>query len=222
MSDAPVSAVASQRIADTLAGRILRGELVPGQRIKQDELAAELDASRIPVREALRILELRGLVTVRANAGAWVTSMSRRDLELSYEIRERIEPLLLLDSLPSLTDEHLDDMRRTQDLIAANEDVETFLDLDRRFHWASYAGSGATQLSSMVSRLWDTTQPYRRAFVARAQAQDSWVISAEHELLLDALRRRDGDIAAHVLALHIRRTRVALLEHSDLGTSVAD
>ena len=216
MTDAPVSAVASQRIADVLADRILRGELVPGQRIKQDELAAELAASRIPVREALRILELRGLVTIRANAGAWVTSLSLRDLELSYEIRERIEPLLLLDSVAGLTDEHLDEMRRTQDLIADNEDVETFLALDRRFHWASYAGSSATQLSAMVSRLWDTTQPYRRAFVQHAQSQGSWVISAEHELLLDALRRRDGDVAAHVLALHIRRTRVALLEHPEL------
>lgn len=216
MTDAAVSTVASQRIADVLAARILRGELVPGQRIKQDELATELDASRIPVREALRILELRGLVTIRANAGAWVTSLSLRDLELSYEIRERIEPLLLLDSVAGLTDEHLDDMRRTQDLIAANEDVETFLDLDRRFHWASYAGSTAAQLSTMVSRLWDTTQPYRRVFVEHAQSQDSWVISAEHELLLDALRRRDGDVAAHVLALHIRRTRVALLEHPEL------
>jgi len=207
---------ASQRIADVLAGRILRGELAPGQRITQDELAAELSASRIPVREALRILHQRGLVTLRANAGAWVASMSRRDLELSYEIRERIEPLLLLDSLPGLTDAHLETMRAIQDEIGATDDVETFLDLDRRFHWTSYAGSSETQLSGIVARLWDTTQPYRRAFARLAGSQGSWVISAEHELLLEALRRRDGDVAAHVLSLHIRRTKVALLEHDEL------
>lgn len=207
---------ASQRIADVLAGRILRGELAPGQRITQDELAAELSASRIPVREALRILQQRGLVTLRANAGAWVASMSRRDLELSYEIRERIEPLLLLDSLPGLTDAHLEAMRATQDEIAATDNVETFLDLDRRFHWTSYAGSSETQLSAIIARLWDTTQPYRRAFARLAGSQGSWVISAEHELLLEALRRRDGDVAAHVLSLHIRRTKVALLEQEEL------
>ena len=84
--------VASQRVADTLAERILSGDLAPGARIKQDELADELQTSRIPVRDALRILEARGLVTMRANAGARVTSLTRRDLEISYEIRERLEP----------------------------------------------------------------------------------------------------------------------------------
>jgi DNA-binding GntR family transcriptional regulator len=212
--------VVSQRVADVVATRILAGELAPGQRIKQDELATELSASRIPVREALRILELRGLVTIRANAGAWVTSMSRHDLDLSYEIRERIEPLLLLDSLPFLTDEHLGEMRRLQDQIQDNQDVEAFLRLDREFHWTSYAGARSKPLATMVNRLWDSTQAYRRAFVRLSQSQGSWVISAEHELLLDALARREGDVAAHVLGLHIRRTRVALREHPEIVPSV--
>lgn len=208
--------VASQRIADILADRILAGRLAPGARIKQDELAEELGASRIPVREALRILESRGLVTLRANSGAWVASMTRRDLEMSYEIRERIEPLLLADSIPHLTDEHVAEMRRTQDEIAANDDVERFLVLDRRFHQTSYAGSDATQLAAMVSRLWDTTQPYRRTFVRLARTQGSWVIAAEHELLLEAVTRRDADTAAHMLAVHIRRTRSALVDHPEV------
>ena len=64
------SPVASQRVADVVAERILAGQLKPGDRIKQDELASELNLSRIPVRDALRILETRGLVSLRANAGA--------------------------------------------------------------------------------------------------------------------------------------------------------
>ena len=99
--------VASQRIAEVIAARILRGELAPGTRIKQEELAAELGASRVPVREALRILESRGLVGLRANSGAWVAEMTPGDLSLSYQIRERIEPLLLLDSLPRLTEDDI-------------------------------------------------------------------------------------------------------------------
>lgn len=210
------SPVASQRIADVLAERILDGTLAPGSRIKQDELADELATSRIPVREALRILETRGLVTLRANSGAWVMSLSLADLEMSYEIRERIEPLLLADSIPRLTDLHVDRMRSLQEEIAANDDVERFLVLDRAFHETSYAGSEATQLAGMVRGLWDTTQPYRRAFVRRAGAQESWVIAAEHDLLLDAVSRRDVDIATRMLTVHIRRTRLALLDHPEV------
>ncbi len=171
MPPSPASPVASQRIAEVLARRILGGELAPGARIKQDDLAVELSASRIPVREALRILESRGLVTLRANSGAWVAEMSLHDLGLSYQIREQIEPLLLRESLPRLAGSDLDRMREIQAEIEGTADVEQFLVLDREFHWTSYAGARAPQLSLMVERLWDTTQHYRRAFTRMAGAE---------------------------------------------------
>jgi DNA-binding GntR family transcriptional regulator len=210
------SPVASERIADIIADRILTGRLRPGARIKQDELADELETSRIPVREALRILDSRGLVTLRANAGAWVTRMTLRDLELSYEIRERIEPLLLAESLPHLTEADIAEMESLQVQIEENDDVERFLVLDRQFHWASYRRHSAPQLAVMVGRLWDTTQHYRRAFVQLTHSQGSWIITAEHRLLLEAVRGQDLDSAATVLAMHIRRTRVALARHTEL------
>jgi DNA-binding GntR family transcriptional regulator len=213
---AALSPVASHRIADIVADRILTGRLAPGQRIKQDELADELGGSRLPVREALRILESRGLVTLKANSGAWVASMSLRDLDLSYEIRERIEPLLLTDSLRGLTSSDLDDMRAIQDEIEANDDLERFLALDRQFHWLSYSRHSAPQLAAIIERLWDTTQHYRRAFVRLARKEGSWIIDAEHRLLLEALARKDAVDASTVLGMHIRRTRVALAHHPEL------
>lgn len=216
------SRVASQRIAEVLADRILAGELAPGARIKQDELAAELSSSRIPVREALRILESRGLVRLRANTGAWVSEMTLRDLELSYQIRERIEPLLLLESLPRLTDEDVDEMRSIQDAIEANSDVEQFLVLDRRLHWTSYRRHQVPQFASMIERLWDTTQHYRRAFTRLANLQGSWTINVEHRLLIEAIESRDADTAAAVLTMHIRRTRLELSRHPDLFSSALE
>jgi DNA-binding GntR family transcriptional regulator len=209
-------AVASQQVADVLAERILSGELAAGARIKQDELAEEFATSRIPVREAIRILESRGLVVLRANAGAWVISMTRRDLELSYEIRERIEPLLLAESMPRLGPEDVQRMADLQDQIERNDDVERFLELDRAFHWTSYSGHEAPHLAAMVARLWDTTQAYRRAYVELTGSQGSWVIGAEHRLLLEAIGSGDVDSATGVLALHIRRTRMALVAHPEL------
>ncbi len=97
---APPATVASQRIADHVREQILSGGLKPGARIRQDDLAEELSASRLPVREALRILQSAGLVTLQSNQGAWVTRLDQRDCERNYQIRERLEPLLLRESMP--------------------------------------------------------------------------------------------------------------------------
>lgn len=210
--------VASQRVAEVIAARILSGQLAPGTRIKQEELAAELGASRVPVREALRILESRGLVGLRANSGAWVTEMTPGDLSLSYQIRERIEPLLLLDSMPRLTEDDVAELQKTQEAIEATDDVEEFLVLDRKLHWISYRGHQTTLLATMVERLWDTTQHYRREFIRLSGGPRSWVTNSEHRLLIEAIERRDTSAAEDVLAMHIRRTRVELGKHPELFT----
>lgn len=208
--------VASQRIADQLRERILAGRLAPGTRIIQDDLADELRTSRLPVREALRILAASGLVTLRANQGAWVTRMDMRECELSYKMRERLEPLLLAESAPRLSTQDIEGMALLQERIEGNDDVEEFLVLDRALHWAAYQHHDAEQLASLVARLWDTTQHYRRAFTRLAGAKRRWIIAAEHRLLIEALRDRDHASAQHILALHIRRTRVELSQHPEV------
>jgi len=215
-SDGARPEVASQRIADQLRDRILSGVLAPGTRIKQDEIAAELHTSRLPVREALRILQSAGLVTLRANQGAWVTRMELRDCQLSYRIRERVEPLLLAESAPGLTDDDLAELDDLREHIERTEDVEQFLVLDRRLHWATYRHHAADDLAAIVARLWDTTQHYRRAFTRLTLARRSWVINAEHRLLIEALRDRDTELAEQILSLHIRRTREELSRHPEV------
>ena len=212
---APVT-VASQRIADHVRAQILAGVLPPGTRIRQDDLAAELDASRLPVREALRILQTGGLVTLEANRGAWVTQLDQDDCELSYEIRERLEPLLLRRSLAHLRPEDLEEIEGVQAEIEASADFEEFLVLDRRLHWLTYRRAEGTELQAIIGRLWDTTHHYRRAFTYLAGADRRWVINAEHQLLLQALRDRDAVEAERVLAMHIRRTRIELRQHPEV------
>lgn len=212
----PSATVASQRIADRVREQILSGDLKPGARIRQDDLAAELGASRLPVREALRILHSAGLVTLHANRGAWVTRLDQRDCEQNYEIRERLEPLLLRHSMPRLTSDDLAELDDLQDRIEATDDVEHFLVLDRQLHWATYRHSEAQELESIISRLWDTTQHYRRAFSYLAADTRRWIINAEHRLLIQAIHDRDGTEAERVLETHIRRTRVELRAHPEV------
>lgn len=208
--------VASQRIADHVREQILGGRLPPGTRIRQDDLAAELGASRLPVREALRILHTRGLVTLEANRGAWVTQLDRDDCELSYEIRERLEPLLLRRSMRHLDEADLAELDALQDAIEASTDHEEFLVLDRRLHWATYRRAEATELQAIIERLWDTTQHYRRAFTYLSGTHRRWIINAEHRLLLQSLRDGDAVEAERVLTMHIRRTRIELRQHPEV------
>lgn len=213
------SRVASQRIADLIAERILSGELLPGTRIIQDDLAEELQSSRLPVREALRILKSRGLVTLRSNQGAWVSSMDLDDCQLSYRIRERVEPLLLAESLLNLTPQDIADLEDLQTRIEAGVTVDEFLVLDRQLHWAAYRGHQADQLTEIVERLWDTTQHNRRAFTQLSGSRRLWTINAEHRLLIQAIKERDVETAESMLTMHIRRTRIELSRHPELFAS---
>lgn len=210
------STVASQRIADIIAERIMSGKLKPGAPVKQDELAVELSISRIPVRDALRILESRGLISLRANASARVTSLTMRDMAIAYEIRERLEPMLLAESMANLGDDDIEEMRDAlADLIMA-KDVEEFLSLDRVFHWIAYRRHNAPQLAHIVERLWDTTQCYRHAYVKLALKNGAMASRAEHELLFGAIERREIETAQAALVMHIRRTLIGLSRYSCL------
>ncbi|GAA2131015.1 GntR family transcriptional regulator [Arthrobacter humicola] len=205
--------VASQRIADSLHGAVLRGELAPGERIRQEEIAEQFGASRLPVREALRILESEGLVTLKANSGAWVSRLNLEECVEIYKIRERVEPMLLAESIPNLTEETIGRLEELMHAIEDDEDIEKFLRLDREFHLLSYAGAPMPSAQNMVVRFWNTTQQYRRAFAQIIGHNRRWIIESEHKLLMEAIRRRDTEEAERVLLGHIRRTRLELANH---------
>jgi DNA-binding GntR family transcriptional regulator len=212
------STVASQRVADVLAERIMAGQLKPGDRIKQDELASELNLSRIPVRDALRILETRGLVSLRANAGARVASLTVRDMELSYQIRELLEPMLLAESIPHLTEADFARMREIKAELEQVTDADGYMPLAHRFHWTAFGGHKAPLLAQIVERLWDTTHHYRRAYaeLVLQNTELMRVMRAERDLLFGAIVRRELDLAPRILGVHIRRTHIGLLEHTEL------
>ncbi len=209
-------AVASQRIADSIHRAVLRGELAPGERIRQEEIAEQFGASRLPVREALRILESEGLVTLKANSGAWVSKLNLEECVEIYKIRERVEPMLLAESIPNLSDETVSRLEELMQSIEADDDIEKFLRLDREFHLLSYEGARMPSTHSMVVRFWNTTQQYRRAFAGLIGRERRWIIESEHRLLMEAIQRRDAEEAERVLLGHIRRTRLELANHPDI------
>jgi DNA-binding GntR family transcriptional regulator len=215
MSEAPATA-ASERVADQLRAAILGGEIGPGEHVRQEDVAQRTGASRLPVREALRMLAAEGLVEHEANKGARVPRLSRHEVDVMYRMRERLEPLAIGESIPHLTDLDLRRLARIQDQIESDTDLGRFLELDREFHLLTYTGCPIEQLTSMVTRLWNSTQHYRRAFVRLGGPGRRWVVNAEHRLLLDAIERRDTIDAERYLNGHIRRTRVELARHPEV------
>lgn len=212
------SALASQRVADALRTLILTGEIAPGSRIRQEQLAAEYGISRIPVREALRRLESEGLVILVPNSGAWVARLDQAECIEIYKIRERIEPLALAESCDHLTGDILEQLSAIAAEIEAAPDTDEFLRLDRQFHLLSYSGADMPNLQQMIHKFWNTTQHYRRAFAFAAERSSMMAVHHEHALILEALGRRDGGHAARVLYDHIRRTRLKLEEHKEIFT----
>ena len=208
--------VATQRVADHLRSAILGGHIGPGERVRQEDIAQQLGASRLPVREALQMLAAEGLVEHEPNKGARVPWLSMHEVDVMYKMREQLEPLALTESLPFLTAGDLLRLHEIQDEIETDVDVESFMELDREFHLRTYSACGIDQLTNTVTRLWNSTQYYRRAFMKLTGPSRRWVVNAEHRLIIDACARRDEVDAGRFVAGHIRRTRIELRRHPEV------
>lgn len=211
---------ASEKVAAYLRQEILNGDIKPGERIRQEEVAERLGGSRLPVREALRMLELEGLTENLVNRGARVPLLDMHQVDLLYQMRERLEPLALVESLPVLTSDEFQRLAALQDQIENNTDLTEFIDLDREFHMLTYAGCAIEQLNASIVRLWNCTQHYRRSFMLVSGQLRRWVVNAEHRLILDAIERRDPVDAERYLSGHVRRTRMELAHHPEIFESV--
>jgi DNA-binding GntR family transcriptional regulator len=202
----------SHAIANNLKEKILEGKYKPGMRLIQDELAIEFKASRSPIREALRMLEADGLVTIKTHSGAWITELDFVEFEELYQIRERVEPLMLRLSIPHLTTKLIKELEATLDKLNEATSVEQFLKLDREFHLTTYEGAATSYLGEIVQRMWNTTQPYRRRYSQILEREHFTSAHLEHTLLMKAIKRADLDDAERILYGHIRRTRLELQE----------
>jgi DNA-binding GntR family transcriptional regulator len=204
------------RVADFVRREILTGKLAPGTRVRQEELAAQVGSSRIPVREALRQLEAEGLVVLIANSGAWVAKLDMKECIEAHKILERLEPLALAESVINLTAADIAELERIADAIEQSRDVDSLLRLDRDFHLLSYSRSSLPMLQSLILRFWNTTLHYRHAYYLVRGDADRRIIYADHRLMLESISIGDVEEAERVLQGHIRRSRIRLQRHTEL------
>lgn len=167
----------SQRIAHKIRNAIVSGEMTPGMRIRQELLAAQFGASRIPVREALKQLENEGLVVMAPNRGAWIADVNSNESIEIYKIREAVEPLALGESIPHMSDDDIEHLRRRALELENIKTIEEYIHLDREFHLRTYSRAPMPQLLTMIERFWNSTQHFRRTFLTETFAKDGFPFS---------------------------------------------
>lgn len=179
---------------------IIAGALKPGSTLRQEELARAYSTSRMPIREALRVLAGEGLVQLAPNRGAIVAPIDADELRENFEMREAAELLAMRLALPHLSNAQIDKAAALQDRIAS-ADLPEFGRLNKAFHLTLYAPCERPRLLAHISGLHDVADRYMRFTLARL---DYLVKSSdEHRAILDACYRRDTEAALQQTSRHI-------------------
>lgn len=195
-----------------LEHRILAGDLAPGDKLNEEEIAGKLNVSRGPVREAFRALESAGLVRTEKNRGVFVRQVSIEEADDIYEVRagldELIGRLLAVRIRPAQVTELRELMKKMQQAAKARS-VEDYYPLNVRFHdrLAEFTGNGT--LLAAYRRLVNELHLYRRETLAHGA--DSFPISArEHGEIVDALAKGEAERAGKLLYEHAKESRERL------------
>ncbi|MEO3826361.1 GntR family transcriptional regulator [Actinomadura sp. B10D3] len=196
-------------IADAIRGQIRSGELAPGTRLRQNEIAAQFGVSSTPTREAFRLLEAEGLVRITARTGAIVFAPSRADVLETYEIRWALERLAVAQATPKFTPADVREAERFLKEMETAPDYDAYQRAHNSFHLATYQPAAMPQLHSLIAGVRDRFGAYFHMFVTQ-HAPDEETF-AQHRAILDACSEGDVANAENALRLHFEETRKVIL-----------
>lgn len=199
-------------IRQELERRITGGEVAPGTKLNEADIADELHVSRGPVREAFRGLEQAGLLRVEKNRGVFVRELSLGEADELYEVRAGLDALIGRLAASRATPAQLRQLRallRQMEKTARGRSVDAYYPFNLRFHDLLAEITGNATLQATYRRLVNELHLFRRETLA--QNPDSFRISiAEHAAVVQALADGDGDLAARLLYEHAMRSRERL------------
>ena len=188
-------------VFNTLREAILKGDLKPGERLMELQLASKLGVSRTPIREAIRMLEQEGLAVTMPRKGAEVAKMTLKDMEDVLEIREALDELAVRIACEKITDEQLKRLMDAKDLFETSTrtgDVKKIAEADVSFHDVIYEATGNPKLETLLNNLREQVYRYRVEYIK--DPMNYPVLIREHEAILLALKERNvkkAEIAMH-------------------------
>ena len=203
-------AKAMERALQHLRAKVISGALMPGEQIRQQEMAEELGVSRVPLREALNLLADQGLLLHRPNSGYFVAKREAGELAQISRILQLLENELL-GSIAWPNEQCIDTLRHLNDemrVCATAIDWTPLVRLNREFHLRIYDLSPYRLILDEVKRLWTLADPFIATKMADAAARIRTV--EEHDRLVDCLVRRDRALTLDAMETHRASTASGL------------
>ncbi len=195
------------RVFNRIREDILSGKYKENEELKEVQIGKELGISRTPVREALRQLELEGLVNIIPNKGAYVRGISQKDIHDIYVIRSYLEGLAARWACEKISDaeiEALEENVYVSEFYIQKKHYDTIVELDSQFHETIYKASGSEILEHQLSTYHHYVERIRKVSLGREErARKS---NEEHGAILDAIKKRDADLAEKLAHEHIMST----------------
>jgi DNA-binding GntR family transcriptional regulator len=208
----PASSIAqttSSAVTQLLRQSLDRGRWASGSPLRQEEIAAELGVSRVPVREALFQLQAEGLVHMVPNKGMYVRIASESDLREWFRLRLLIETDVLTDAVPLHTPASINRVETVQAALDKAQAVADWIAGDREFHEALYAPAQRPESMASVRRLRHLVDRFYFARMKPGARAQGW--HEEHHGLIRAVRRRDPKAAVKLLQAHLAQTERSAL-----------
>lgn len=197
----------------TLREAILRGELKPGERLMELQLAAKLGVSRTPIREAIRMLEQEGLAVTIPRKGAEVAKMTEKDMRDVLQVREALDELAATIACEQMTAEQLDALKITMrefEEYTKTGNVKKIAEADVKFHDIIYQATGNPKLVNIVSNLREQMYRYRIEYLK--DEKNYPVLIREHSEIVEGLMAKDKEKVTAVMQRHIENQAVAVEE----------
>lgn len=191
-------------VFNTLRQAILRGELKPGERLMEIQLANKLGVSRTPIREALRKLELEGLVNMVPRKGAEVADITEKSLRDVLEVRKALEELSVQLACEKITEEEIEELKRVAERFKDtldDQDVTKIAEADVAFHDVIYTATDNQKLILLLNNLREQMYRYRVEYLKKEEAYPQLI--AEHEELIDNISKRNKEEATRIMCEHI-------------------
>lgn len=193
---------AHEYVREVLRRAILNGELASGSRLVQAELAATLEVSTTPVREALRDLASEGLIRFDPHRGAVVTELNPDELKEIYAIRQILEPYAMRQAVPALSENQLEMLRKLHQKMIDEKHSASFVDLNRTFHMAIYEAVASPRLTAIIRGLEDAAVMYIGASLKTVEGLRETAVH-DHGEILAALENRDVEAAVEAVKRHL-------------------
>ena len=199
-------------VFNTLRQAILKGELKPGERLMEIQLANKLGVSRTPIREAIRKLELEGLVLMIPRKGAEVAEITEKSLRDVLEVRKALEELAVQLACDKITEEEILQLKRTakefEEALKA-DDVTKFAQADVKFHDVIYKATDNLRLIQLLNNLQEQMYRYRIEYLKDIAVRRT--LAQEHRAICEALRKKDKESALKYVYVHVDNQQKAII-----------